>query len=188
MPTERADHDNAARPAIPAMGADATRDPAAYVQEKALSLVGIPYRRGGTSPKSGFDCSGFVQYVLRAATGVRIARTAASQAREGLPVGQGQLHVGDLVFFNTLGRKFSHVGLYLGNDQFVHSPSKGGHVRLESLRSPYWQRHYVTGERLKAFAENTTRRSVQSADTRGGVKDVESMAIEPESRDMETGK
>ncbi|WP_407972466.1 C40 family peptidase [Burkholderia pyrrocinia] len=171
MPASQADSSNWIRPAVEVPIVDSIRDSTAYVRQKALSLIGIPYRRGGTSPKNGFDCSGFVQYVMRAATGARIGRTAAIQATEGLPVEQGQLQAGDLVFFNTLGRKFSHVGLYLGNGEFVHSPAKGGRVRLESLYSPYWQRHYVVGERMKTFNQNALRSNGEFVDGENDVKD-----------------
>ncbi|WP_080420679.1 C40 family peptidase [Burkholderia ubonensis] len=124
----------------------------ARVQEKALSLVGIRYRYGGKSPVNGFDCSGFVQYVMHTAIGVRIGRTAASQAALGSTVTRDDLRVGDLVFFNTRGMRFSHVGLYMGNGRFVHAPSSGGWVRVEYLNNPYWLTHYTTAKRLKVPA------------------------------------
>ena len=118
------------------------------VQEKAMSLVGVRYRFGGTTPASGFDCSGFVQYVMRRALGLQLGRTAASQAAEGQHVERSDLKLGDLVFFHTYGRGISHVGLYVGHGEFVHAPSSGGHVRVEKLDDPYWQVHYVKAERL----------------------------------------
>ncbi|MBB5409275.1 cell wall-associated NlpC family hydrolase [Paraburkholderia sp. HC6.4b] len=118
------------------------------VQEKAMSLVGVRYRYGGSSPLSGFDCSGFVQYVMRHAAGLQLGRTAASQATAGQQVGRSNLKLGDLVFFHTYGRGISHVGLYLGHGKFVHAPSSGGHVRVERLDDPYWHVHYVKAERL----------------------------------------
>ncbi|WP_233874249.1 C40 family peptidase [Paraburkholderia adhaesiva] len=117
------------------------------IQDKALSLVGIRYRRGGNSPANGFDCSGFVQYVLSRAAGVHLARSAAAQASEGKPVALGDLHTGDLVFFHTFGRGITHVGLYLGHGDFIHAPSTGEHVRVENINQPYWQSHYVKAVR-----------------------------------------
>ncbi|MET3449689.1 C40 family peptidase [Ralstonia sp. 1138] len=118
------------------------------LRSQALELVGIRYRYGGTTPKSGFDCSGFVQYVIRHAAGLNLGRTAASMATEGQQVKRDALRVGDLVFFNTLGAVYSHVGIYLGRGQFVHAPSTGGRVRIENLENPYWYVRYTGARRL----------------------------------------
>ncbi|WP_428839507.1 C40 family peptidase [Burkholderia latens] len=141
---------NAGDVPLPASSTEAVSGSTAFtrVQEKALSLVGIRYRYGGRSPQNGFDCSGFVQYVLNTAVGIRVGRTAASQAALGGTVTRDDLRVGDLVFFNTRGARFSHVGLYMGNGRFVHAPSTGGRVRVEDLDSPYWRAHYTTAKRV----------------------------------------
>ncbi|WP_414706819.1 C40 family peptidase [Ralstonia sp. UBA689] len=118
------------------------------LRQSALNLVGIRYRYGGNAPQTGFDCSGLVQYVLRYTAGMHVGRTAASLAGEGRPVGREQLQLGDLVFFNTRGAGYSHVGIYLGRGQFVHAPSAGGRVRVENLAGSYWQSHYVGARRL----------------------------------------
>lgn len=118
------------------------------LQSEALSLVGIRYRYGGSSPQSGFDCSGFVRYVLRKADSLHVGRTAASMAAEGQTVPQDDLRMGDLVFFDTRGGRFSHVGIYLGRGRFIHAPSRGGRVRVEDLGQAYWQEHYVGARRL----------------------------------------
>jgi cell wall-associated NlpC family hydrolase len=144
--------------------ADAASNSLIRIQEKALSLIGVRYRYGGSSPASGFDCSGFVQYVLRTAAGMRVGRTAASQAEEGRPVDRAQLQAGDLVFFNTLGAEYSHVGVYLGNDEFVHAPSRGGRVRIESMDSPYWLARFTKAARLQAVtAPRKSRQQVRQA-------------------------
>lgn len=122
--------------------------PSKRLQTEALSLTGVRYRYGGSTPQTGFDCSGFVRYVLYHATRVSVGRTATSMAAEGKQVRRIELRVGDLVFFNTLGRTYSHVGIYLGSGHFIHSPSRGGRVRVEDLDDVYWKTHYSGARRL----------------------------------------
>jgi len=106
----------------------------------ALSLLGTAYRYGGTSPKEGFDCSGFVQYVYRR-FGVGLPRIAREMAQQLPPVDSTEKQPGDLVFFNTNGRSFSHVGIYLGADRFIHATSRTGKtVKISSLWDAYWRR------------------------------------------------
>src|SRR5688572_3068233 len=107
-----------------------------------LALVGIRYRRGGSDVESGFDCSGFVGHVFREAIGLVLPRTSREISRAGEAVRKTELKPGDLVFFNTLQRTFSHVGIYLGNHQFVHAPRPGHSVRVEDLRESYWAKRY----------------------------------------------
>lgn len=116
----------------------------------ALSLSGTPYRYGGESPDLGFDCSGFVRYVFRRSLGVELPRNTQAINRLGQPVEPAQLRPGDLVFYDTLRSMFSHVGIYLGDDRFVHSPSKGGKVRVEHMQDSYWQRRYNGARRIIA--------------------------------------
>jgi cell wall-associated NlpC family hydrolase len=125
---------------------DAAREAVVY----ALTLVGAPYRNGGASPESGFDCSGFVWYVYRKATGLALPRSADEMGRTGQPVSAEELRPGDLVFYNTLGREFSHVGIYLGEHRFVHAPSSGGTVGIVSMRNGYWARRYSGARRVAA--------------------------------------
>ncbi|HEY2431144.1 MAG TPA: C40 family peptidase [Vicinamibacterales bacterium] len=112
----------------------------------ALSLRGTPYRDGGTDP-SGFDCSGFVQYVF-AQHGVKVPRNVREQFRAGEEVGRGELQPGDLVFFTTVTPGASHVGIALGGDEFVHAPSSTGEVRVERLNGTYWAPRYVGARRV----------------------------------------
>ncbi len=106
---------------------------------RALSLLGVNYKLGGNTPDTGLDCSGLVRHVFREAVGLVLPRRAAEISRTGeVIVDTAQLKPGDLVFFNTLRRAFSHVGIYIGNNQFVHAPSSGGVVRVESLEARYW--------------------------------------------------
>jgi cell wall-associated NlpC family hydrolase len=114
----------------------------------ALSLVGIDYRYGGESPDRGLDCSGLIRYVFQHVTGVTLPRTAQELSRIGKDIRAADLEPGDLVFFNTRRFAFSHVGIYLGNDRFIHAPSRGGEVGVASLDSAYWQKRYNGARRL----------------------------------------
>ena len=114
----------------------------------ALSLVGIDYRYGGESPERGLDCSGLIRYVFQHVTGVTLPRTAQELSRIGKDIRAADLEPGDLVFFNTRRFAFSHVGIYLGNDHFIHAPSRGGEVGVASLGSAYWQKRYNGARRL----------------------------------------
>ncbi|TCW84086.1 glycoside hydrolase [Burkholderia sp. SRS-46] len=118
------------------------------LQSEALRFIGVRYRYGGSTPQTGFDCSGFVRYVLYHATQLNVGRTSTSIAAEGRQVQRVELRVGDLVFFNTRGKVYSHVGIYLGGGRFIHSPSRGGRVRVDDLDDAYWQAHYSGARRL----------------------------------------
>lgn len=104
----------------------------------ALSLHNTGYRFGGKNPEAGVDCSGFVSYVFAKAVGMQITGDAASIARQGREVRREDLQPGDLVFFNTLGRPFSHVGIFIGNGDFIHAPNSKGAVRIDKLSNPYY--------------------------------------------------
>jgi cell wall-associated NlpC family hydrolase len=114
----------------------------------ALSLVGIDYRYGGDTPDSGLDCSGLIRYVFQEVTGVTLPRTARELSRLGKRVSTRDLEPGDLVFFNTRRFANSHVGIYLGDDRFIHAPSRGGEVGVATLSSTYWQKRYNGARRL----------------------------------------
>ncbi|WXL27822.1 C40 family peptidase [Ectopseudomonas mendocina] len=116
----------------------------------ALGLVGTPYVWGGNTPDSGFDCSGLIGYVYRDAAGIRLPRTTREMINLSAPtVSRNALQSGDLVFFATSGgRQVSHAGIYVGEGRFVHAPSKGGTVRLDSLSNSYWQRTYLSAKRV----------------------------------------
>jgi len=114
----------------------------------AQTLVGTPYKYGGNSPDSGFDCSGFVDHVYNHTLGISLPRSTAEISRAGRSVRWSELRTGDLVFFNTLHRTFSHVGIYLGDDRFIHAPSSGGSVRVENILEDYWRRSYNGARRI----------------------------------------
>ena len=115
---------------------------------KGLELVGIDYRYGGTNPNLGLDCSGFVQLVYREAAGLKLPRTAQEQSRIGDVVNRNELEAGDLVFFNTMSRAFSHVGIYIGGNRFLHAPRTGAEVRIDSLGKSYWASRYNGARRI----------------------------------------
>ena len=114
----------------------------------AMGFMGIPYKWGGTTPETGFDCSGFVQFVFRQATGVTLPRSSFDQVLQGVSVTRDELQPGDLVFFNTMRAQFSHVGIYIGENRFIHSPSRGKAVEIVDISSSYWQKRYNGARRL----------------------------------------
>lgn len=109
---------------------------------EAMSLIGIPYRWGGNTPDSGFDCSGLVRYVVGRAADVNLPRTTADISHRGESIEPDEIAPGDLIFFNTTGRAHSHVGIYVGKLRFVNAPSTGGTVRLDYLTNPYWAKRF----------------------------------------------
>lgn len=115
---------------------------------KGLELVGINYRRGGTNPDTGLDCSGFVQVVFRESIGKLLPRTAREQSEVGNVVDKSDLKPGDLVFFNTMRRAFSHVGIYLGDNRFMHAPRSGAEIRVEDMSQSYWVKRYNGARRV----------------------------------------
>lgn len=119
--------------------------PAQHRQEvvmTAMGLMGSPYRYGGTEPTGGFDCSGLVSYVFRQAAKTPLPRSAGHQAAASRRISRRELREGDLVFFNTLGRPNSHVGIYIGDGRFVNAPSSGGRVRIDRLDNPYFSKRF----------------------------------------------
>jgi cell wall-associated NlpC family hydrolase len=108
----------------------------------ALGLIDTGYRYGGKNPEAGLDCSGMVSHVFAEAAGRRLPGSAADIARAGRRVEAGTLRGGDLVFFNTLGRPYSHVGIYIGDQRFVHAPSTAGKVRIDRLDARYYAERF----------------------------------------------
>jgi len=109
----------------------------------------MDYRYGGNSPVTGFDCSGLVAHVYLEAWHVRLPRTSAAQSQVGEPVSLTELQAGDLVFYDTQKRPYSHVGIYLGDGRFVHAPKSGARVRVESIRSAYWSQRFNGARRVE---------------------------------------
>lgn len=119
----------------------------------ADTLRNIRYRRGGSSPDTGFDCSGFVRYVFRHAIGAELPTTSAAQFASGDSIKRDQLQRGDLVFFRTAGKRISHVGIYLEDGQFIHAPSSGKTVRVDRLDQSYWKQRFAGAKRPQALAQ-----------------------------------
>lgn len=117
--------------------------------EYAASLIGTPYRYGGNTPDRGFDCSGFVGHVFQHKLGKTLPRSSEEISRVGVAQKSNNLRPGDLVFYNTLNRTFSHVGIYLGDGQFIHSPSSGKSVSIVNMSDTYWRKRYNGARRIK---------------------------------------
>ncbi len=115
---------------------------------KGLQLVGISYRRGGNDEDSGLDCSGFVRLVFKDTIGMLLPRTAREMSEVGERINATDLKPGDLVFFNTMRRAFSHVGIYLGDNYFLHAPKPGAEIRVENMQSAYWIKRYNGARRV----------------------------------------
>lgn len=128
------------------------------VVSRAMDAVGTPYRWGGTNPKKGLDCSGLVKYAFNGVKGADLPRTSnAMAAGHGQKVDRKDLKPGDLLFFNIESRKVDHVAIYLGNDRFVHAPSRGKSVTVDTLKKPYWDSHYVVAKRVTTPQKPTMR-------------------------------
>jgi cell wall-associated NlpC family hydrolase len=115
----------------------------------ALNMIGVRYRWGGNTPDSGLDCSGFVRYVFQDTLGMTLPRRAEEMSRVGEKVTVSDLKPGDLVFFNTMRRSFSHVGIYIGDNKFVHSPSTGSTIRVDDLDDGYWEKRFQGARRIE---------------------------------------
>lgn len=118
----------------------------------AMGFLGVPYKRGGNSAETGFDCSGFVRAIYQQTVGLVLPRRADQQAASTQVIDKKELQPGDLVFFNTMRRTFSHVGIYVGDGKFIHSPRSGSEVRVEDMRQSYWQRRFDGARRVTPAA------------------------------------
>ena len=130
------------------------RDMASDMVMTAMNFLGVPYRRGGSSADEGFDCSGFTRHVFENSLGLLLPRRADQQAQASslAQVQREELRPGDLVFFNTMRRAFSHVGIYVGDGKFIHSPRAGGEVRIEDMRQAYWAKRFNGARRADLVA------------------------------------
>ena len=128
----------------------------------AMQLIGVRYRWGGNTPQSGLDCSGFVRYVFNDTFGFLLPRKSAQMSKVGLQIGKEELRPGDLVFFNTMRHAFSHVGIYVGDNKFIHAPSKGKSIRVDDMTKVYWEKRYNGARRL----DNTNNFDVMSEEQR----------------------
>jgi cell wall-associated NlpC family hydrolase len=129
------------------------RDTASDLVISAFNYLGVRYRRGGNSVDEGFDCSGFVRYIFKNSVGLVLPRRADEQAQAAgvVPITADELKPGDLVFFNTLARAFSHVGIYVGDGKFIHSPRTGFAIRVEDMGKDYWVQRFNGARRVTAI-------------------------------------
>jgi cell wall-associated NlpC family hydrolase len=125
----------------------------------AIGFLGVPYRRGGNNAETGFDCSGFVRAMYNQTVGHLLPRRAAEQAAATEKIDRSELKPGDLVFFNTMRRAFSHVGIYVGDGKFIHSPKPGAQVRVEDMTGSYWQRRFDGARRVLSAQEDAIKAS-----------------------------
>ena len=140
------------------------RDRASDMVLTAMNFLGVPYRRGGNSAEQGFDCSGFTRHVFESSLGLLLPRRADEQATTAglLNIKRNELKPGDLVFFNTLRRTFSHVGIYVGEGRFIHAPRPGGEVRVEDMGAAYWSTRFTGARRADTAADGAAPPSVQT--------------------------
>ena len=140
------------------------RDQASDMVITAMNFLGVPYRRGGNSADHGFDCSGFTRHVFELSLGLVLPRRVDEQAQTAglVSVKRSELKPGDLVFFNTLKRTFSHVGIYVGEGKFIHSPRTGGEVRVEDMGASYWSKRF-TGARRADMPDSVVAPSTGAA-------------------------
>ena len=136
-------------------------DRAADLVVNAMDSLGVPYRRGGNSAETGFDCSGFVRAMFQETMGLILPRRAEEQAAATTRIDKTELQPGDLVFFNTMRRAYSHVGIYLGDGKFIHAPRTGSHVRVESMQISYWQKRFNGARRV--LMENGSEQTAKTA-------------------------
>ncbi|MEX8516976.1 MAG: C40 family peptidase [Leptothrix sp. (in: b-proteobacteria)] len=130
----------------------------------AMDFLGVPYRRGGTSVETGFDCSGFTRHVFESSVGLLLPRRSSEQAgaTDLQSVKRDELKPGDLVFFNTMRKAFSHVGIYVGDGKFVHAPRTGSQVRVEDMREAYWTKRFNGARRVPGLNTQALSSSLQS--------------------------
>jgi cell wall-associated NlpC family hydrolase len=124
-------------------------DRAADLVLNAMGFLGVPYKRGGNNFEQGFDCSGFVKAMYEQTIGLALPRRAVEQAAATQPIDKSELQPGDLVFFNTLKSAFSHVGIYVGDNKFIHSPRTGSVVRVEDMGVKYWSSRFDGARRVE---------------------------------------
>ena len=126
----------------------------------AMGFLGVPYKRGGNTFETGFDCSGFVRSIYQQTVGLILPRKAEQQAAATQQIEKSELQPGDLVFFNTLRRNFSHVGIYVGEGKFIHSPSAGSEVRVEDMQKAYWAHRFDGARRVNSLSATASNRPV----------------------------
>ena len=173
MPTAEADSPSVAPTSAAPQGlVDRMRDRATDLVMASMNFLGVPYRRGGNNAEEGFDCSGFTRHVFERSLGLVLPRRADEQASASSlqRVPRESLQPGDLVFFNTLRRTFSHVGIYVGDGKFVHAPRTGAAVRVEDMRVAYWSRRFTGARRASLIAAPADVPADEAAPARTSVR------------------
>ena len=149
---------------------------------RALTLIDTPYRYGGSTPASGFDCSGLVRYVFQSVGALTLPRRSEDIGKLGESITRSQLEPGDLVFFDTLSRAYSHVAIYIGDGRFLHAPARGGRVRIEALDDRYWRTRFNGARRFidaDARTPQAAAASISAARLPPGVPADEGEGIKP---------
>lgn len=131
-------------------------DRASNLVFNAMGFLGVPYKRGGNSADTGFDCSGFVRAIYEQTVGLLLPRRADQQAAATQIIDKKELQPGDLVFFNTMRRSFSHVGIYVGDNKFIHAPRSGAEIRVEDMGVAYWARRFNGARRVASSPSDDT--------------------------------
>ena len=139
------------------------RNKASELVVDAMGFLGVPYKRGGNTAETGFDCSGFVRAIYEQSVGLLLPRRAEQQAAATQRIDKTELQPGDLVFFNTLQRAFSHVGIYVGEGKFIHSPKPGAQVRVESMGVNYWSSRFDGARRVAAGGSHSSNAEAPQA-------------------------
>jgi cell wall-associated NlpC family hydrolase len=152
-PATQATHDRGLLARIGEVGIEVGAK-ASELVSNAMDSLGVPYRRGGSSFETGFDCSGFVRTLYEQTAGLLLPRSAAQQAAATEKIDRSDLQPGDLVFFNTMRRTFSHVGIYVGEGKFIHAPKPGAKVRVEDMGASYWKKRFDGARRV--FEDKST--------------------------------
>jgi cell wall-associated NlpC family hydrolase len=140
--------DNARDAAAATAASDTYLDHAREITVRALALLGVNYKWGSSNPDRGFDCSGLVSHVFQQVAGIVLPRNSQSMSKVGAKVDKSDLQPGDLVFFNTRKQPNSHVGIYIGDERFVHAPSRGGEVEISDMQEGYWKKRFNGARRL----------------------------------------
>jgi cell wall-associated NlpC family hydrolase len=162
------------------------RTTASELTAQAMDLLGISYKYGGKTPTTGFDCSGFVSHVFKKTVGVALPGNAYQMSFVGQRISHTELRPGDLVFYNTLKRAFSHVGIYVGDNKFIHSPKTGGVVEMVDMNGRYWRTRYQGARRVAELDHNnnstpelteTTNANIAELDTSKHVVSIGELAV-----------
>lgn len=164
------------------------RDKASDMVLSAMNFLGVPYRRGGNTAETGFDCSGFTRHIFELSLGHVLPRRVDDQASAPglIKIRRDELKPGDLVFFNTLKRTFSHVGIYIGEGKFIHSPRSGASVRVEDMRYAYWSKRFTGARRAPPLAEGAVPAAQSAAVGSKPAAVPAAPAVTPPTPDAET--